>query len=304
MADINLMIEGQDGVNWARWKRIARLVEDSGFDGLFRSDHFTNPDGPYTDSLEMWVSFTWLADNTDRINFGSLVTPLSFRDPVFTARMAKDVDDLSDGRLTLGVGTGWQEREHDAFGYDLLDLPERFDRFEEGLEVISCLLHDDEPVSFDGDYVQLNEANLLPRPDRPTPILVGGNGRNRTMPLAAEYADEWNSVYTTVDQFADLCDHMDALLRDEGRTPDEFTKSVMTRVVFGRDETEVERLVEDETDATDVDDLRHSPVIVGTEAEVADHLDRLEEAGADRIMLQWLELDDMERLEAMADAIL
>lgn len=304
MADINLMIEGQDGVNWPRWKRIARLVEDSGFDGLFRSDHFTNPDGPYTDSLELWVSFTWLADNTDRINFGSLVTPLSFRDPVFTARMAKDVDNLSDGRLTLGLGTGWQEREHDAFGYDLLDLPERFDRLEEGLEVITSLLHDDDPVSFDGDYVQLNDAKLLPRPDRPTPILVGGNGRNRTMPLAAEYADEWNSVYTTVDQFADLCDHMDALLRDEGRTPDEFTKSVMTRVVFGRDETEVERLVEDETDAEDVDDLHDSPLIVGTEAEVADHLDRLEEAGADRIMLQWLELDDMDRLEAMADAIL
>ena len=304
MAEINIMIEGQDGVNWPRWKKIARTVEDSGLDGLFRSDHFTNSDGPYTDSLEMWVSFTWLADNTDRIKFGSLVTPLSFRDPVFTARMAKDVDNLSDGRLTLGVGAGWQEREHDAFGYDLLDLPERFKRFEEGLEVISSLLRNDEPVSFDGEYEQLNEAKLLPQPDRPTPILVGGNGRNQTMPLAAEYADEWNSVFTTVDQFADLCDHMDDLLRKEGRNPDEFTKSVMTRVVFGRDETEVEQLVEDETDAKDIDDLRQSPVIVGTEAEVADHLNRLKEAGADRIMLQWLELDDMDRLEAMADAIL
>ncbi|WP_337653164.1 TIGR03560 family F420-dependent LLM class oxidoreductase [Halomontanus rarus] len=302
--DINVMIEGQDEVNWDRWQRIVRTVEDSGFDGLFRSDHFTNEDGPYTDSLELWVSFTWLAENTDRIQFGSLVTPLSFRDPIFTARMAKDVDNLSDGRLTLGVGTGWQEREHEAFGYDLLDLPDRFERFEEGLEVIASLLRTDEPVSFDGEYEQLNEAKLLPRPNRPTPILVGGNGRNRTMPLAAEYGDEWNGVWTTVDQFADLCDHMDDLLRAEGRDPDEFTKSVMTRVVFGRDETEVERLVEDETDADGVDDLRQGPVIVGTEAEVAEHLDRLEEAGADQIMLQWLELDEMDRLEAMADAIL
>jgi alkanesulfonate monooxygenase SsuD/methylene tetrahydromethanopterin reductase-like flavin-dependent oxidoreductase (luciferase family) len=130
MVDVDVMIEGQDGVNWDRWKRIAHTVEDSGYDGLFRSDHFTGPEGPYRDSLELWTSLTWLADNTDRIDFGSLVSPLSFRDPVFTARMAKDVDNLSDGRLHLGLGTGWQEREHEAFGYDLLDLSDRFDRFE------------------------------------------------------------------------------------------------------------------------------------------------------------------------------
>lgn len=304
MVDVDIMIEGQDGVNWERWKRVVRTVEDSGFNGLFRSDHFTEPEGPYQDSLELWVSFTWLADNTDRIEFGSLVTPLSFRDPVFTARMAKDVDNLSDGRLTLGLGTGWQEREHEAFGYDLLDLSERFDRFEEGLEVIHSLLRSDDPISFDGEYEQLNDALLLPRPNRPTPILVGGNGRNRTMPLAAEYADEWNSVWTTVDEFADLCDHMDDLLEEQGRDPDEFKKSVMTRVLYGRDEAEVQRLIEDETDADTADELEEGPMIVGTDADVAEHLDRLEDAGADRVMLQWLELDEMDRLEAMADAIL
>ena len=302
MVDVNIMIEGQDGVNWERWKRIVRTVEESGFDGLFRSDHFTEPEGPYTDSLELWVSFAWLADNTDRIEFGSLVTPLSFRDPVFTARMAKDVDNLSKGRLTLGVGAGWQEREHDSFGYDLLDLPERFDRFEEGLEVVHSLLRSDEPVSFEGEYERLNEAKLLPRPERSTPILVGGTGRNRTMPLAAEYADEWNGVWTTVEQFADLSAYMDDLLRERGRNPDAFGKSVMTRVIFGRDDAEVSRLLEEESE--DADDLRESPVIVGTETEVAEHLDRFEEAGADRVMLQWLELDDMDRLEAMADDIL
>mgnify|MGYP000462914586 CR=1 FL=1 len=304
MTDISVMIEGQDGVNWERWQRIVRTVEESGFDGLFRSDHFTEPEGPYTDSLELWTSFTWLADNTERIEFGSLVTPLSFRDPVFTARMAKDVDNLSDGRLTLGVGTGWQEREHEAFGYDLLDLPERFDRFEEGLEVIHDLLRSEETVSFDGEYQQLNGAKLLPRPERPTPILVGGNGRNRTMPLAAAYADEWNSVWTTPEEFAALCEHMDSLLAAEGRDPEAFTKSAMTRVVFGRDEAELERLVEEETDAESVAELRESPVIVGTEEEVREHIERLEAAGADRIMLQWLELDDTDRLEAMADAVL
>jgi F420-dependent oxidoreductase-like protein len=304
MVDVDVMIEGQDGVNWDRWKRIARTVEDSGYDGLFRSDHFTGPEGPYRDSLELWTSLTWLADNTDRIDFGSLVSPLSFRDPVFTARMAKDVDNLSDGRLHLGLGTGWQEREHEAFGYDLLDLSDRFDRFEEGLHVVHALLRSDEPVSFEGEYERLDGAMLLPRPERPTPILVGGNGRNRTMPLAAEYADEWNSVWPTLEEFEDLSAHMDDLLRERDRDPEAFTKTVMTRVVFGRDEAELERVVEEETGAESVEELREGAVMAGTGAEVAEAIERYEAAGAERVMLQWRELDDVERLEEMADAVL
>ncbi len=114
--DIAIMLEGQNGLNWTNFKRIARAVEDLGFAGLYRSDHFTNADPPDKDSLELWISLTWLAGNTSRIEFGPLVTPVSFRDPVFTARMAKDVDDLSGERLHLGVGAGWQEREHEMFG--------------------------------------------------------------------------------------------------------------------------------------------------------------------------------------------
>jgi F420-dependent oxidoreductase-like protein len=304
MPDVNIMIEGQAGVTWPRWQRMVRAVEDAGFNGLYRSDHFTEEEGPYTDSLELWVSFTWLADNTEDIEFGPLVTPMSFRDPVFSARMGKDVDDLSEGRFTLGVGTGWQEREHEAFGYDLLDLGPRFDRFEESLEVVHALLRNDEPVSYDGEYEQLNDALLLPRPERPTPILVGGNGRNRTMPLAAAYADEWNGVFLDTETFAERCEHMDDLLAEAGRSPEAFEKSLMTRVVFGRDEAEVERLVAEETDADSVAELREGPAIVGTAAEVNEELDRLDAAGADGVMLQWLELDDIDRLEAMADAVL
>lgn len=130
--EIGIMIEGQNGLNWSRWKNIAAAVEDLGFFGLFRSDHFTNMTPPDKDSLELWVSLTWLASYTRRIQFGPLVTPISFRHPVHTARMALAVDDLSDGRLILGIGAGWQEREHEIFGFSLLDLKERFDRFEEG----------------------------------------------------------------------------------------------------------------------------------------------------------------------------
>ena len=115
MTDIAIMIEGQNGLTWPRWQRIARTVEDAGFAGLFRSDHYTNARPPDLESLELWTSLTWLAGNTRRIEFGPLVTPFSFREPTMTARMAAAVDDLSEGRLILGLGAGWQEREHHNF---------------------------------------------------------------------------------------------------------------------------------------------------------------------------------------------
>src|SRR5512138_733117 len=137
MLEIAIMIEGQNGLTWPRWQRIARLVEEAGFAGLFRSDHFTNPSGADIDSLELWTSLTWLAGNTSRMEFGPLVTPFSFRHPVHTARMASAVDDLSGGRLVLGLGAGWNEREHRIFGFDLLDVDARFDRYQEGMEVVT-----------------------------------------------------------------------------------------------------------------------------------------------------------------------
>src|SRR5512138_3845512 len=163
MLQIAIMIEGQNGLNWPRWQAIVRLVEELGFAGLYRSDHFTNARPPDTDSLELWTSLTWLAANTKRIEFGPLVTPFSFRHPALTARMASAVDDLSDGRLTLGLGAGWQEREHKMFGFDLLDVNDRFERFHEGLECVSRLLKQDGPVSYHGKYYQLEGAEILPR---------------------------------------------------------------------------------------------------------------------------------------------
>lgn len=195
MLDVAIMIEGQNGLNWPRWQRMVAAVEDLGFAGLYRSDHFTNANPPDKDSLELWVSLTWLATRTQRIEFGPLVSPVSFRHPTLTARMASAVDDLSGGRMALGLGAGWQEREHRNYGWDLLDIPDRFDRFEEGLEVVTRLLKSDEPVDFSGRYFRLNEAILLPRPRRSggPPIIVGGNGPRRTLPLAARYAEEWNA---------------------------------------------------------------------------------------------------------------
>lgn len=302
MPEIAIMIEGQQGLTWDRWKRLGRTVEELGFDGLFRSDHFTDADGTTDDALDLWPSLTWLADNTDDIEFGPLVTPVSFRHPVFTARMGKDVDNLADGRLVLGVGAGWQEYEHKTFGFDLLAVPERFDRFEEGVEVIASLLRDDGPVRFDGEYYQLDNAQLLPRPERPggTQLLIGGNGPKRTLPLAAEYAEEWNGVLLTPEEYASLNERLDRLLEGEGRDPEAVKRSLMTQVVFGRDADELETVL----DGRDPEQLRNEGAIVGTPEGVHAHLRRLADAGAERVMVQWLAMDDIDRMEALADAVL
>jgi F420-dependent oxidoreductase-like protein len=304
MIELAIMIEGQNGLNWPRWQHIATAVEDLGFAGLYRSDHYTNANPPDLDSLELWVSLTWLAGHTERIEFGPLVSPVSFRHPTMTARMAAAVDDLSGGRLTLGLGAGWQEREHRNYGWDLLDIPQRFDRFEEGLEVITRLLRSDEPVSFGGRYYRLNDAILLPRPQRPggPPILVGGNGPRRTLPLVARYADEWNAGFIPATRFAELNARLDELLLARGRQPTDVRRSLMTGLIFGRDDAQVQGKLN--TRGRTAADLRDRGVIVGTGAEIVEQLGQLAEAGVQRVMLQWLDLDDLDGLEAMAQTVL
>lgn len=302
--DIAIMIEGQDGLTWERWKRLAGAVESLGFAGLFRSDHYTNAKPPDDDSLELWVSMTWLADHSSRLAFGPLVTPVSFRHPTMTARMARDVDDLSGGRLVLGLGAGWQEREHENYGWDLLPVPERFERFEEGLEVITRLFEQPEGADFDGEHYQLREAALLPPPSRPggPPILIGGNGMKRTLPLAARYADEWNGVYLTPDRLRERNLRLDELLAAQGREPAEVRRSVMVGCEYGRSEAEVEELALGRAES--VQALREIGALVGTAPEIVDQIGALDEAGADRLMLQWLDMDAMDRLEDLAQRVL
>ena len=307
MVEIAIMIEGQNGLNWPRWQRMAAAVEALGFAGLYRSDHYTNANPPDQDSLELWVSLTWLASHTRRIEFGPLVTPVSFRHPTLTARMAAALDDLSGGRLTLGLGAGWQEREHTNYGWDLLGPKERFSRFEEGLEVISNLLHSDQPVNFSGRYYRLQDAILLPRPARPggPPILIGGNGEKRTLALAARYAREWNAVFIPPAELARLNARLDELLAQHGRQPGEVRRSLMTGCVFGRDDGEVQRKVEARTRGQrSADELRQRGLVVGTAGQIVEQCARLAEAGAQRLMLQWLDLDDVDGLEALAKEVL
>ena len=304
MLEIAIMIEGQNGLNWPRWQKLVRLVEELGFVGLFRSDHFTNAAPPDLDSLELWTSFTWLACNTNRIEFGPLVTPFSFRHPAFTARIASAVDDLSGGRVTVGLCAGWQEREHHLFGFDLLQPKARFDRFEEGMQAVTRLLQSDEPVTFEGHYYQLRGAMLLPRPQRKggPRILIGGGGEKRTLPAVVRYANEWNCVMLLPAQFKEKNSRLNELLSAAGREPASVRRSMMTGVVFGKDDPALQEKLA--ARKRTVEDLLARGMVAGSPGQVRDQLKVLEEAGVQRVMLQWQDLDDLAGLEALAKAVL
>ena len=296
------MVEGQNGLTWPRWQGIARAVEELGFAGLYRSDHMTNAQGPDLESLELWTSLTWLAGHTSRIEFGPMVSPVSFRHPVNTARMASAVDDLSGGRLRLGLGAGWQDREHDHFGFDLLPIPQRLARYREGVEVTVSLLRSDTPVTFEGDYYHLRDAILLPRPQRQGgPAIVIG-GKRGVLALAAEYADEWNVPFVSAATFADLSRRLDHLLHERGRAPDQVRRTLMTNVIFGHSRAELQAKLA--ARARSADELHAAGILVGVGEEVRAQLGAIAEAGVQTVMLQWLDLDDLDGLARFARAVL
>lgn len=302
--EINVMIEAQAGVYWPEWQQIVTRVEELGFDGLYRSDHFPHGSPPTQPALELWTSLTWLASHTERITFGPLVTPAGFRHPAITAWSALQVNDLSKGRLRLGLGAGWHEDEHQTFGFDLLEFMPRFARFEEYLQVVIGLLKGEGPLDFDGEHYRLEGAMLTPQPgpDRAPPITIGGNGRQLTLPLVAKYADEWNCFWRSHEQLASLNTRLDELLEAEGREPGDVRRTMMTGIFYGRDDRELSTIVGGQSRSAE--ELQTSGAIVGTGAAVRDQIDELAELGLDGVMLQWLDVRGLDRLEAMAREIL
>jgi F420-dependent oxidoreductase-like protein len=298
---IGLMIEGQWGLTWERWRALLRAAEDYGYQCLFRSDHYTiGP--PDQDSLETWISLTFAADHTQRIEFGPLVCPTTFRHPALTARMGAQVDDLSGGRLVLGLGTGWHQREHAQFGIPFYDVSTRYEMLEDALEVTTRLFTSDKPVSYDGKHYQLNEAIMLPRPQRKTPILIGGHGMNKTLPLVARYADEWNGVYITAQAYRERCTRLDELLAAAGRNPRDLKRSLMTELIFGKDDAELKRNLEKSPEPADK--LLTWNRVVGTTSQVIDQLGAYAEAGVERIMLMRQDQTDLDTLERVARDVL
>lgn len=297
---IGIMIEGQMGLNWQNWAKILQTAEDAGYQCVFRSDHFSNPTGEFQDSLELFASLVYAASHTKRIEFGSLVTPITFRHPAIIAQSAAAVDVLSNGRLWLGMGIGWQEREHKAFDIYFPESKERYDRLTDGLEIATRLFKSKEPVTYQGKYYSLHDAQITMKRD--TKILIGGNGRNKTLRLAGKYADEWNAVYLNHADFKERNQILDGYLAEEGRKPSDVKRSLMIRVLYGKTEADLAKRMEGVK--APKEELVARGLMVGSGAEIVEQLGKWKDAGCERIMLQWLDYDDMQGLEDMAAEVL
>lgn len=297
---IGLMFEGQDGLNWEHWKNVLEVADTTGYQSVWRSDHFTNAQGEVKDALELWTSLTYAAANTENIEFGPLVTPITFRHPALLAQYAASVDVLSEGRLILGMGTGWQDREHEAFGIHFPALSERYERLEDGLEIVTRLLRTEGAVSYEGKHYSLTDAHItMKRSD--TRILIGGNGPNKTLPLAAKYADEWNAVYLGYDDWQERNNLLNGYLEEQGRDASAVKRSLMIRCIYGDDATVAKAL---ENGSRSKEELQASGYVVGTGAEIVDIIGKWSDLGLERIMLQWIGYDDIDGIANMANDVL
>jgi F420-dependent oxidoreductase-like protein len=307
-----LMIEGQEGVTWDDWVRLASLAEQHGFDGLFRSDHYTAIIRPQAAALDAWTTLAGLAPLTERIRLGTLVSPATFRHPSVVARMAVTVDHISRGRVDVGMGAGWYEREHLANGFPFLDAKQRFELFAEQVEVVVRSWTED---GFDhsGTGYELRGQTALPRPfQQPHPPLVlGGTGKPRFAALAARYASEVNTLGAPNDELRERKERLDRACAEAGRDPSSLAFSVMTACFVGADRAELlDRLRmflsvrESNGDPEALLAERADRWLAGTVEEVAARIEELRALGVTRVFLQHLNHSDEAMLTLVGEELL
>jgi F420-dependent oxidoreductase-like protein len=309
--DIGLMVEGQNGLTWERWSHILAMAERLGFPTVFRSDHYFI--GRQQDSLEAYLSFVVAAKETRRIRFGPLVSPVTFRSPVDVGRMAGQIDLLSGGRFVMGLGAGWNEAEHKAYGIPFPPVKERFDRLEEAIQVIKGIWSAG-PATFHGKFYQLDGADCQPVPaaGRP-PILIGGSGEKRTLKLVAKYAAEWNGVNVNLQTYPQKVAALERHCEAVGRDPKTIRRSMMTFGVIGPNERAIDRATErvmgmwgapaGTTPAQFREILKARGMIVGSTDEVVEILGRYGEMGLQEVQFQHFNFDSDEVPEYLAAEI-
>ena len=300
--DLRIFTEPQQGATYDQLLRMATATEELGFSAFFRSDHYLSMGG---DGLpgpsDAWVTLAGLARETSRIRLGTLMTSATFRLPGPLAIQVAQVDQMSGGRVELGIGAGWFEREHTAYAIPFPGTGERFDRYEEQLAIVTGLWEtpEGETFSFAGEHYTVTDSPALPKPaqsPRP-PVIIGGSGKRRTPELTARYADEFNMPFAsqeaTREQFARVREACAAVDRD----PADLAWSNALTVCVGRDEAEVRRRAE--AIGRDLEELRQNG-ITGTPAEAVQRIGEFAEVGSERIYLQALDVDDLDHLELIA----
>ncbi|MEC3982055.1 LLM class F420-dependent oxidoreductase [Amycolatopsis sp. H20-H5] len=302
--DLRIFTEPQQGASYDDLLRVAKATENAGYDAFFRSDHYLkmgDGDG-LPGPTDAWITLAGLARETSRVRLGTLVTAATFRHPSVLAISAAQVDQMSGGRVELGLGAGWYAGEHAAYGLTLPPMKERFDRYAEQLAIITGLWEtpEGETFSFDGEHYQLVDSPALPKPlQRPRPpVIIGGGGKKRTPELTARYADEFNlpfaDIETVIAQFA----RVDAAAEAAGRDPKEIIRSVALVVAVGRDDAEVTKRAE--KIGRDPQELRATG-LAGTPAEVVQRIGEWrEKTGITRLYLQLLDLSDLDQIDLIA----
>jgi F420-dependent oxidoreductase-like protein len=309
--DLCLMIEGQEGVSWPQWVALARACEEHGIGTMFRSDHLLPLEGhEERGALDAWTTIAGLAAVTTTLRLGTLVSPVTFRHPSLLAKAVTTADQISGGRVELGLGAGWHEREHKAFGFAFPPVRERMDMLAEQLEIVTGHWRDS-IFTFRGAHYELEALDAQPKPvQRPhPPLIMGGQAGPRGAALAARFADEYNTVYPTLEEIRERRGRVAAACEAAGREPIPF--SVMTCVLVGADAGEVRdrarRLAawrgEDGSDPGRWLAAQPPGWIVGTVDEVAERLRALGDAGVSRVMCQHLLHDDLDAVALLGEKV-
>ncbi len=291
---IGLMVEGQNGLTWERWIHILHTAERLGLASVFRSDHYFI--GSHKSSLDAYLTFAIAARETSRIRFGPLVTPITFRSPVDIGRMAAQINQLSNGRFLLGLGTGWHEPEHTGYGIPFPPMRERYERLEEGIELIRTLWGPG-PASYSGKHYSIADIDCLPKPvsGAETPLLIGGKGEKRTLPLVAKHADEWNAVNARKDVYRHKANVLAEACEKIGRDPATVRRSMMVFGLIADDQRSLDRLTRNHMQMSGADGspaayreqkVESSEWIVGLTDEVVDRMGAYAELGVEEMQLQ------------------
>jgi F420-dependent oxidoreductase-like protein len=305
---ICLMIEGQEGVSWDEWVALARACEDNGLEGLFRSDHYQSVFAiPGRGSLDAWATLAGLAAVTERIRLGTMVSPATFRRPSILARMVATVDHISSGRVELGLGAGWNQAEHEAYGFPFPDLGERIEILAEQLEIVHRQWTEDE-FSFEGRHYRLQSSRAEPKPlQQPhPPIVMGGAGGPRAARLAARWADEYNTTFATPDDCRQRRARIVEACEREGRAPIPF--SLMTACCVGRDRAEALERVSNRLRRSGSDDdpaqaIEEDNQLNGSVDDVLERLAAYRDAGVERVFLQHLDHTDLDMVRLIGEEL-
>lgn len=307
--ELRIFTEPQQGASYDDLVTIAQHAEKLGFGAFFRSDHYlAMGDGPgLPGPSDAWITLAGISRETSTIRLGTLVTSATFRLPGVLAIEVANVDAMSGGRIDLGIGAGWFDREHAAYGIPFPPTKERFDRLEEQLEVITGLWSADGNYAFDGTHYQLTDSPALPKPVQRNgigggvPIVIGGHGKKRTPALAARYADEFNMPFASIDDTVVQFGRVRTAAETAGRAADSMIYSAAQVVCVGGTEAELERRAA--AIGRDKADLRENGV-AGTPSEAIDRLAALADGGAERVYLQVLDIQDLEHLDLIATEVL